>query len=108
MAPYQGGRWGKCQRAISHSKSTPTEPESERRVAFVVVGRIPGPRIKRVRNWRMEFRQHRAGNGMNGLADWPHFYLNVAEVGIIIGGRGRATLFPLIDVLFSTLARSAQ
>ena len=43
---------------------------------------------------------------MNGLADWPHFYLNVAEVGIIIGGRGRATLFPLIDVLFSTLARS--
>ena len=43
---------------------------------------------------------------MNGLADWPHFYFNVAEVGIIIGGRGRATLFPLIDVLFSTLARS--
>ena len=39
---------------------------------------------------------------MNGLADWPHFYFNVEEVGIIIG-RG-ATLFPLlIDVLFSTL-----
>ena len=39
---------------------------------------------------------------MNGLANWPHFYFNVAEVGIIIG-RG-ATLFPLlIDVLFSTL-----
>lgn len=92
---------------------TPIHNSHPQRVV-VVVGRIPRPRIKRVRNWellrRMEFRQHRSQGRkregereMNGRANWPHFYFNVAEVGIIIGGGAGLTLLPLIDVLFSTL-----
>ena len=107
MAVYQGKerKEGEMPQLYLSVQSTPTE-------RVVVVGRIPGPRIKRVRNWellrRMEFRHNMAGGDkgeMNGLANWPHFYFNVAEVGIIIGGNDGATLLPLIDVLFSTLVR---
>ena len=101
-----------CQRGCYLSlRSTPTERvgESSLLVAFLDLeskGFIIGNFCGEWNSDNMTMAAGRKKGGMNGLGNWPHFYFNVAEVGIIIGrgGGGGATLLPLlIDVLFSTL-----